>query len=153
MLFRLETQYSREAVLPHQLQQELSITWIGLLLPNPHSCNLSRISGPQLAAQFREQALEPSRMPSCFQADSYIRAAQLQITVELLPFSITVLQSLLAVISGFRIYKCDLLYPRVISQPTINIFDSFSRASFDGPYESKSAVVMESPLPIRSESQ
>src|SRR5690242_19796671 len=72
-------------------------------------------------------------------------SAQLQIAIKLLRLSISVLQSVFAVISCFRVYQCDLLHARVIiTTYNQHLWLLSPEPLFVGCYKSNFAVVMES---------
>ena len=68
---------------------------------------------PQLNVQFRQQSLEPARMPAGFHPHAHFHSLRRQVTVELLRF-LTMPQSALLQFPGFGIYKSNLLRARLI---------------------------------------
>jgi hypothetical protein len=70
----------------------LCILAIRLLLAYPLGSDLGGVANPQLEVQFRQQSLEPARMPTGFHAYAHLHSLGRKIAVELLRF-LTVLQS------------------------------------------------------------
>src|SRR5271167_518270 len=70
--------------------------------------DLGGVANPQLDVQFRQQSLEPARMPTGFHAHAHFLSLGRQVTVELLRF-LAVPESPLLQFSGFGIHKSNLL--------------------------------------------
>src|ERR1700722_370775 len=91
----------------------LGILAICLLLAFPLPGDLAGVANPQLQVQFRQQSLEPARLPAGFHSHPYFLSLVRQVTVELLRF-LAVLQSPLLQFPGLGIYKSNLLKARVV---------------------------------------
>src|SRR5579863_1549486 len=91
----------------------LCILAIRLLLAFPLPSDLGGIPDPQLEVQFRQQSLEPARMPTGFHAQAHLLSLGREIAVELLR-SLRVLQSPLLQFPRFGIHKSNLLKGRVV---------------------------------------
>src|SRR5215471_14129900 len=78
-------------------------------LGSDHLC----ISHPQLDFQFFQQPLEPARVSTGFHPHTHLLSLTSEVAIKLLR-SLTVFQPLLFTISGFGIYKRNLLEARVI---------------------------------------
>jgi len=77
--------------------------------------DLGCVPNPQLKVQFRQQALEPARMPTGFHPHAHLLSLGRQLTVELLRF-FPVPESPLLQFSSLAIHICDLLKSRVVIQ-------------------------------------
>ena len=108
-IFRTGYPHPRKAILQQQLQQQRGILAVRLLLSHPLGLDLRRISDPQLEAQFRQQPLEPAGMAGRLHPHSHTAACCLQLAIELLGFSIAMIQSPFTAFPGVGIYKRDLL--------------------------------------------
>ena len=97
----------------------LGILAIGLLLAFALPSDLGGVPDPQLEVQFRQESLEPARMPTRFHAHTHRRSLSRQLTIELLG-CLTMLQSTLPAISSFTIDKRNLLEARMIITPYNN---------------------------------
>src|ERR1700722_16735229 len=91
----------------------LGILAIRLLLAFPLPGDLAGVANPQLQVQFRQQSLEPARLPARFHSHPYFLSLVRQVTVKLLRF-LAVLQSPLLQFPGLGIYKSNLLKARVV---------------------------------------
>jgi hypothetical protein len=106
--------YSRKTIFHQQRQQKLGILAIDLLLPDSLGLDLCRIFNPQLETQFRQGPLEPACIPGGLHPRTHAYSSQLQFSIELLCFSITVIQSPFVAFPSLCICKRDLLKARVI---------------------------------------
>ncbi len=96
--------YSRKTIFHQQRQQKLGILAIDLLLPDSLG----------LDTQFRQGPLEPACIPGGLHPRTHAYSSQLQFSIELLCFSITVIQSPFVAFPSLCICKRDLLKARVI---------------------------------------
>src|SRR5258708_23661119 len=83
----------------------LCILTIRLLLAYSFGSDLGGIANPQLEVQFRQQSLEPARMPTGFYPHTHFHSWCCEVTVELFRF-LRVLQSPLSKFSSVGIHKC-----------------------------------------------
>src|SRR5713101_4779145 len=86
---------------------------IRLLLAYSFGSDLGGIANPQLEVQFRQQSLEPARMPTGFYPHTHFHSWCCEVTVELFRF-LRVLQSPLSKFSSVGIHKRNLLEARVV---------------------------------------
>src|SRR5216684_47219 len=91
----------------------LCILAIRLLLAYSFGSDLGGIANPQLEVQFRQQSLEPARMPTGFYPHTHFHSWCCEVTVELFRF-LRVLQSPLSKFSSVGIHKRNLLEARVV---------------------------------------
>src|SRR5216684_1433768 len=91
----------------------LCILAIRLLLAYSFGSDLGGIANPQLEVQFRQQSLEPARMPTGFYPHTHFHSWCCEVTVELFRF-LRVLQSPLSKFSRVGIHKPNLLEARVV---------------------------------------
>src|SRR5713226_9578321 len=91
----------------------LCILAIRLLLAYSFGSDLGGIANPQLEVQFRQQSLEPARMPTGFYPHTHFHSWCCAVTVELFRF-LRVLQSPLSKFSSVGIHKRNLLEARVV---------------------------------------
>src|SRR6266436_1446175 len=91
----------------------LCVLAIRLLLAFALPGDLGGVPNPQLKAQFRQQSLEPARMPTGFHPHAHLLSLGRELTVELLR-SLGMVQSPLLQFPSFRIYKSNLLKDRVV---------------------------------------
>src|SRR5260370_1319931 len=91
----------------------LCILAIRLLLAYSFGSDLGGITNPQLEVQFRQQSLEPARMPTGFYPHTHFHSWCCEVTVELFRF-LRVLQSPLSKFSSVGIHKRNLLEARVV---------------------------------------
>src|SRR5262249_5583553 len=104
----------RKAIFQQQLQQQSSILAVGLRLPNTLGFNLGRIPNPQLETKFRQQSLEPTCTPGSLHAYPHADSSLLQIAIELLSLSLTVVQSSFLNFTSLFDQKRNLLKARMI---------------------------------------
>src|ERR1700730_4957711 len=102
-----------KVILQQQAQNVLCILAIRLLLAFALPTDLSGVPDPQLKVQFRQQSLEPARMPTGFHPHAHLLSLGRELTVELLP-CLRMLQSALLQFPGFGIHKRNLLKGRVV---------------------------------------
>src|SRR5713101_1376142 len=92
----------------------LGILAVGLLLADALHLDLRRIANPHLDTRFRESPLEPAGIPGGLHPHAHADSSLLQVPIELLGFSIAVIQSPFAALPRFLVEKSDLLKARVI---------------------------------------
>src|SRR5260370_41580577 len=105
---------SRKAVFHHQLQQQLRIFAVGLLLLVALGFYLRWIADPHFETQLCQQSLEPAGISGRLHPLSHVDSSQLQVSIELLGLSITVVKSSFAIFASLFHQKCYLLKARVI---------------------------------------
>src|SRR5215472_10197751 len=113
-ILRIWYPHSRKTIFQHQLQQESRILPIGFLLTHSLGLDLRRITDPQPHTQFCQQSLEPTRVPGGLHPHPHAASLLLEVLVELLRFSITVVQPPFSKFSCLGIRKRNLLEARVI---------------------------------------
>src|ERR1700693_3931512 len=91
----------------------LRILAIRLLLAFSLPSDLGGVPDPQLDVQFRQQSLEPARLPAGFHPHAHFHSLGRELTVELLR-CLRMLQSPLLQFPSFGIHKSNLLKARVI---------------------------------------
>jgi hypothetical protein len=87
--------------------------------------DLRGIADPQLETEFCEQALEPAGVAHGLHPHAHADSSLLQVSVELLCFSLAVIQSPFAALPPFLLQERDLLEARVITTPIMIMFGSF----------------------------
>src|SRR6266568_1442482 len=86
----------------------LRILAIRLLLAFALPSDLGGVANPQLDVQFRQQSLEPARMPTGFHPHAHLHSLDREIAVELLRL-FAICQSLFLELSGVGIHRSNLL--------------------------------------------
>src|SRR6202022_1834607 len=102
-----------KVILQQQAQNVLCVLAIGLLLAFALPVDLGGVANPQFKVQFRQQSLEPARMPTGFHPHAHLLSLGRHTTVELLR-CLGMVQSPLLQFSGFGIHKSNLLKGRVV---------------------------------------
>src|ERR1700686_2483654 len=113
-IFRTGYPNPRKAIFHHQLQQQLRIFAVGLLLFDALRLYLRWITDPHFETQLCEQSLEPAGISGRLHPHAHVDSSQLQVSIELLGFPITVVQSSFAIFASLFQQKCNLLKARVI---------------------------------------
>src|ERR1700686_1376898 len=113
-IFRTGYPNPRKVIFHHQLQQQLRIFAVGLLLFDALRLYLRWITDPHFETQLCEQSLEPAGISGRLHPHAHVDSSQLQVSIELLGFPITVVQSSFAIFASLFQQKCNLLKARVI---------------------------------------
>src|ERR1700726_2330631 len=113
-IFRTGYPNPRKAIFHHQLQQQLRIFAVCLLLLHALGLYLRWITDPHFETQLCEQSLEPAGISGRLHPHAHVDSSQLQVSIELLGFPITVVQSSFAIFASLFQQKCNLLKARVI---------------------------------------
>src|SRR6516165_992720 len=118
----------RKIILQHEMQNVLCVLAIRLgLAATPLRSDRSRIPNPQLDIQFRQQSLEPSRVPAGFHSHAHLLSSARKLTVEFFG-RFSMLEPLLFPFPGFCIDKHNLLEARMVIAPYNSHIGSFLRA-------------------------
>ena len=103
-----------KVIFAQQSQQESGILAVVFLLLHSLGLDLCGIADPQLEIKFGQQALEPTRKPGRLHAYPYAHPSVVQLPIEPLCFSITVVQLPFIVLTGLFDQKSNHLKARVI---------------------------------------
>src|SRR5215510_12119884 len=112
----LRTRYpdSRKAVFQQKLPQKSCILGVGLRLPDTLGFDLGWIADPQHEIKLCQQSLEPARIPGSLHPNPHADSLRPQIAIEVVRFSVAVVQSSFTTLTSLFNQKCNLLKARVI---------------------------------------
>src|SRR5215471_1310860 len=104
----------RKAIFQQELQQQSGILTVGLRLPDALGFNLGGIADPQLETKLCQESLKPACIPGSLHPYPHADSSLLQIAIELLSLSLTVVQSSFFNLTSLFNQKSNLLKARVI---------------------------------------